>query len=286
MLTDSLSHDIMNESAFDIANSMIQSDLSLGASHSVLSTIGSPNYRSHPLDFGDAKLDDDDLFHAVTGGDVTMSQCNGMSTRLRRRKASQPQRLVYCDLDYSGQDDFNSLETLGDKCPFGLPLITEQTVHNLTGGTTVFDTNHTIEKVDQEVIEQTVQLHQDVVSEQPTANFLCKVCDTLWTTKSRLRSHQRSHGEKKSFQCDICDKTFGWEYSWKTHMLAHSDDNPHKCTICNMKFFNKTALSNHIKRKHEKPERPFSCEQCSKKFISKSELNQHSAIHSEHKPFM
>lgn len=289
LMMDSLPHDIMNESAFDIASSLIQGDISLNAGHSVMSGISSPNYRSHAMDFGDARLDDDDFFHQVhvpVNGDLSLP-CHSLPTRLRRRKATAPQRLVYCDLDYATQEDTSLLE-LSDNGPLESFLSSsEPTVQNLTNGTSDLSLLSSDPVLSSEnSLEVNPDDFSSITIELTDKKWKCDNCEESFNTKSQLKTHSRTHQKKKHLKCDICSKTFGWEYSLRMHMQAHREDNPNKCLECGIKVFNKTALANHMKRVHANPDRPFSCEVCAKKFISKSELNQHSFIHSENKPFV
>lgn len=326
---DSLSNEIICANAFVIANSMIHGDISDDINLTQRDVIddGSSNADDHGFNQNDnidfevtnrlvVAVEDEESFgelvhHGVGSGLNDGSSNAGVSTRMRRRKATQPQRLVYCDLDFNLNEDAN-LGTIGDGIDNNLlnndnvdanqyvitmqcddqrvssteisltslePSINEATV------TTTTDTTETIETIETiEAIEATDA--SGGTTKQKNKGFQCEICGSFWNSKTRLKCHYRTHGAAKHLKCEICGKLFGWEYSWKTHMLAHSEQNPNKCPHCGLKLFNKTALTNHIKRIHDNPERPFKCLVCSKSFISKSELNQHSHTHNEDKPFM
>lgn len=287
-----LSHEVMHVSTFDIAQSMMNGDIdSMNlSSHPEMETVTSSlsedqSYATTTIDFSDThrlaqivvSVDGEesfsDLLHQATSGSGETSA--NASTRLRRRKATQPQRLIYCDLDFSLNDDASTL------------VLTNLSDANSCQSEQKEECSEL--KVEDFLNKNEAPVETEVVQDNTTKKgkgFECEICGSVWNSKTRLRCHYRTHGASKHLKCDICGKLFGWEYSWKTHMLAHSENNPNKCPHCGLKLFNKTALANHIKRIHENPDRPFKCNVCSKSFISKSELNQHAHIHNEDKPFM
>ena len=128
---DSIANDLMNSSSFEIANSMIHSDidaLHLTQTRDVLSdennteseafhqTIQSTSIE-YEVDSNRIVVSVEDcsdesfneLVHHVTNGSnhLTDGSVGTVSTRLRRRKATQPQRLVYCDLDFNLTEEQN-----------------------------------------------------------------------------------------------------------------------------------------------------------------------------------
>ncbi|KAI1303113.1 Zinc finger protein [Halotydeus destructor] len=282
MTIESLHHEILDESAFDIASSMIQSDLSFN-SQSALSALGSPSFRNTGLDYSDAKLDEDILFQSSSNCDISVGVCN--NTRLRRRKASQPQRLVYCDLDFLAEDFTQPINAGSVTDPLEFSDL------NSSVNSEISNTNSEIvlESASNAGCNQILELASHSSPEPLSATdeeYRCDVCDAICPTKTKLKNHKRSHVKgKDKLSCEICGKKFQWLYSWKTHVQAHREDNPNKCTECGMKFFNKFILQNHIRRIHEKTERTFSCELCPKRFLSKQELIQHGVSHSVDKAF-
>ncbi|CAG2112988.1 unnamed protein product [Medioppia subpectinata] len=323
---DAIANEMMNSSSFDIANSMINSDIA----DTIQLTAVETNAEAYHQDMHSAAIEyslsanrlvvtvedcsDEsfaELVQHVSNGSNGLSDgtVGSVSTRLRRRKATQPQRLIYCDLDFAISDEqngkqttdptgdvINELHTNDNNCEQNGYTIDEMVLTDLdTSGHKVEEEEEEEEEeeideeeetVEEEYTETTTEDNETKPQKKNTKGFECEICGSLWNSKTRLRSHYRTHGASKHLKCDICGKLFGWEYSWKTHMLAHRDDNPNRCPHCGLKLFNKSALTNHVKRIHENPERPFKCSVCDKRFISRSELNQHSHVHNEDKPFM
>ena len=126
---DSIASDIMNSSSFEIANSMIHSEMDaihLTQTRDVLTDdnhtevyhqsiqASSIDYEVDPNrivvsveDCSDESFNE--LVHQVTNGSNQLNDGSAgtVSTRLRRRKATQPQRLVYCDLDFTLSEEQN-----------------------------------------------------------------------------------------------------------------------------------------------------------------------------------
>jgi hypothetical protein len=214
---ESIANDIMN-SPFDIANSMIHSDITdainLGQTRDVLvddtNSDGDSSYhQTANIEYTvDNRLvvsvEDEESFNElvqhVTNGsdvlnDVSASVC--VSTRMRRRKATQPQRLVYCDLDFNinEEQNFNNLEN----------GINNQIINDNNNE----DPNqYTIEMrcEDQESTDE-IALSSLETQETETFNsgskknkgFECEICKSVWNSKTRLRCHYRTHGASKVF---------------------------------------------------------------------------------------
>jgi len=266
---DVLTQDILNESAFEISDSIISSDMGLLSSHTNLVSIDddSQMLRTNCFNFNETNriigpIDpEDDL-------SLNINNPNGNpahSTRLRRRKASQPQRLVYCNLDFNGilQETQITLENKE----------TSNLIDNLLDSNIIITNLNEEQKAEEPVKPKS----------KKNNNFECEICGVTLTSQTRLKSHNQSHELPENLKCNICSKSFAWEYAWKAYLPSHSEKSQSKCPQCGLKLFNKTALSNHIKRKHGQPNRSYACSECGKGFISKSELKQHSFIHLKEK---
>ena len=118
---EAMATDIMNSSSFAIANSMIQSDIESIHLTQTQDEANSGPDGYHSLEYGIetervVSVEDcsdesyNELVHNVAIGSNSLADVAGgsVSTRLRRRKASQPQRLVYCDLDFNLNEDPNA----------------------------------------------------------------------------------------------------------------------------------------------------------------------------------
>lgn len=119
---ESMANDIMNSSSFAIANSMMQSDIeamhltATGEEHTSEADgyHHSLEYDMEPERVVGVEDCSNESFHelvqnaSISSNPLTDGSGGSVSTRLRRRKASQPQRLVYCDLDFNLNDDKNA----------------------------------------------------------------------------------------------------------------------------------------------------------------------------------
>merc|ERR1712029_357912 len=87
-------------------------------------------------------------------------------------------------------------------------------------------------------------------------DYICEICARSFPTKAYLRTHMRTHNEKK-IKCQLCGKMFRWESALTSHLAAvHGQHGKlHSCEFCesNSKIratSNVTAtltlMSNHI----------------------------------------
>ena len=147
----------------------------------------------------------------------------------------------------------------------------------------------------------------------------CTLCGRMFTKKSSLNMHQRSHTGEKPFQCSFCGEKFTRKSSQKKHeSRKHSGMNPEHsglnpefnyyrdnsfikrttiipqicikeeklwpCHLCAKLLSDKSSLNSHLHSVHG-GNKPFECAQCGQRFTKKSSLNMHRLIHTGEKPF-
>lgn len=109
----------------------------------------------------------------------------------------------------------------------------------------------------------------------------CISCDKIFTSKSLLRIHYRTHTQEKPYECKYCGKRFSQQSNCNTHERIHTKAHPYMCGMCDKSFAHKSTYESHI-RTHTK-EKPYACEICEKQFTHRASLYNHKNSHSEPK---
>ena len=81
--------------------------------------------------------------------------------------------------------------------------------------------------------------------------FKCNECGQGFTLSSNLRQHRIIHRGYKPFQCEFCGKKFMRSNVYKQHRRIHTGEEMHKCGLCPSEFLQKYALLKHMKKNHD-----------------------------------
>ncbi|XP_037347161.1 oocyte zinc finger protein XlCOF19-like isoform X2 [Pungitius pungitius] len=130
---------------------------------------------------------------------------------------------------------------------------------------------------------------EDSQEKTSTTLYRCHVCNYIFTKKSvltwHLKTHEsKSHDGKGNFDCHICGKHIPCQSNLQNHMRVHTGERPYSCHFCGKCFKLKGHMTEHI-RTHT-GEKPFSCHICGKSFNRGSTLRKHVlAKHKEERPY-
>ena len=314
LMMDTLSNDIMNESAFEIASSMIQAEMGLNVPQ-LNASVGSPIEYRPQIDFGDEDLTvNPSWIHqinplAIAPNTVTSPSTDVNNTRLRRRKATQPQRLVYCDLDNEDQqtENIDVDETRDIESRLSVAPQFKDEIRNTCQecGESFADkkkcTNHmkvvhkkkNRGKNDVKTCPicgvslynaQALRNHVSRIHEEKEMKFKCDLCDKSYFSKSELKQHGAVHCKDKTFTCEECGKNFAAKHHLVRHSKTHFGLKPFECDICHKQLADKTGFIAHVR--NHRGERPFSCTYCDKTYTIRRHLTTHMKIHSNARPFV
>jgi len=108
--------------------------------------------------------------------------------------------------------------------------------------------------------------------------FECKVCRKKLSSRAKLWSHVRIHGN--CHRCKLCYRIFGSKTGLASHLeKSHADQNEertHYCGLCSYAASNKRLLAAHMRRTHFKAE---PCPHCGQALATYKQALAHAKIH-------
>ena len=108
-----------------------------------------------------------------------------------------------------------------------------------------------------------------------------RVCNKVFTGKSHLDKHKRTHSGEKPCLCTVCNKSFTAKRTLDLHIRTHTGEKPYQCQLCSKKFTNNSTLQWHLTT--HSGEKPHHCVKCGKSFAQKENLQMHMRIHTGEK---
>ncbi|XP_041356695.1 zinc finger protein 93-like [Gigantopelta aegis] len=158
--------------------------------------------------------------------------------------------------------------------------------------------------------------HRKVHTKQ-REEFVCKLCEKVYTTAIALDIHMLAHAGLKPFVCDMCGRRLYSKYQLNRHMKRHYSDQgsstnkkrikpkSHVCSVCSKAFASSSRLQRHLStvhctvreqqcptchkvyptasamRKHVKDhnEGPYQCEVCERWWLTKDTYSSHMRLH-------
>ncbi|XP_071104198.1 zinc finger protein 271-like [Haliotis cracherodii] len=77
-------------------------------------------------------------------------------------------------------------------------------------------------------------------------DFICGICGVSFMDCSGLKVHLRTHTGERPFRCHVCEKSFNRGYDLKRHMTIHKDEQILSCRVCDLKCENIPSLNEHL----------------------------------------
>ncbi|XP_056405833.1 zinc finger protein 3-like isoform X2 [Hyla sarda] len=113
--------------------------------------------------------------------------------------------------------------------------------------------------------------------------YSCSECGLCFTKQSNLVRHEKIHSGEMLYSCSECGKCFPCKLDLVTHEGIHTGEKPFSCSKCGKCFIKKSYLVKH--EKIHTGQKLYSCSECGKCFINQSNLVKHEKIHTGEKPY-
>ncbi|XP_053577816.1 zinc finger protein 260 isoform X2 [Bombina bombina] len=114
--------------------------------------------------------------------------------------------------------------------------------------------------------------------------YVCSDCQMAFTKRSHLVRHQKTHTGEKPHVCQTCGKGFSEKANLVKHNIIHTGEKPYVCQTCGRGFSERSTLVRHY-RMHT-GEKPYVCQECGSAFSNRSSLVKHHIIHTNEKPYV
>ena len=151
-----------------------------------------------------------------------------------------------------------------------------------------------------------LEMHMDLHSSG--RQFLCGVCDRIFSSSRALNVHKKWHDAEKNFECEKCNKRFSSANQIKRHIRSehasnstytcvdsstrheihknpNDAENSFECGICNKKFRSSERVRRHVRLVHVSKQ-TYSCKECGAVFRNKYYLKSHAHVHSGAMPYV
>ena len=76
--------------------------------------------------------------------------------------------------------------------------------------------------------------------------YECGTCSKIFSQKSSLNIHERTHTGDKPYACGICSRPFAQQGHMRRHERTHTGEKSFKCEICSVSFARRRTLRSHM----------------------------------------